>query len=468
MPSDDKVTLQKIYIQKSGYVVVQVTDGIDTCQSEPIFFTKIEQIILCAPEGTRIQCQVTDFKCSAFIECVSNSYNAVSINLEICQNIQAVANTVINLTADACLPREEIPPRNCSLSLLPQQCDVFNGQPIRKWPEVDNTSTAHSKDSIHLIQPKAQCLRVDKVYDWIVQSSSFRIRKNGSEAPFTCGNCSLNLFVPAIIFCDDSISGSLICDGSPTSDASITFESSSNVVSYTPNPSFTDNNGNFSLTITVQEGTTPTPVTITATTTIDGIVYSSTLGTIVECPAAECSLLLFGPESITCDGFIDGEVFCGDTQIEGAEISFSSIPSILTFDPNPAITGSNGDYFAGIIVPPNTPPTSVDITATTTVNGQVLSETITMTVDCPDVSCQMTLNVPPLIECDGTITGNISCGGLPVEGAEVSFTDFPIIGEFSPNPAISDINGDFSTTLTIPSGYAIDIHNRNRSYNSQR
>ncbi|MYL72489.1 hypothetical protein GLW00_16705 [Halobacillus litoralis] len=74
----------------------------------------------------------------------------------------------------------------------------------------------------------------------------------------------------------------------------------------------------------------------------------------------------------------------------------------------------------------------------------------------------LTINVPELITCDAVITGNLSCPvGTPVEGAEVFFSDFPEdVVFYDPNPAISDANGDFSTTVTVLPGTpltAIDV-----------
>ncbi|WP_406945452.1 hypothetical protein ACJA3J_02840 [Halobacillus sp. SY10] len=74
----------------------------------------------------------------------------------------------------------------------------------------------------------------------------------------------------------------------------------------------------------------------------------------------------------------------------------------------------------------------------------------------------LTINVPELITCDAIITGNLSCPlGTPVEGAEVFFSDFPEdVVFYDPNPAITDANGDFSTTVTVLPGtplVAIDV-----------
>ncbi|MCP3032714.1 hypothetical protein LF817_15425 [Halobacillus sp. A1] len=72
------------------------------------------------------------------------------------------------------------------------------------------------------------------------------------------------------------------------------------------------------------------------------------------------------------------------------------------------------------------------------------------------------INVPQLITCDAVITGNINCGGVPVQGAEIFFDHFPDnVVFYDPNPAISDVNGDFSTNVTVLPGtplLSIDVH----------
>ena len=322
LPSGEEVSLQRVHIRISGYIVVEVTFGTETCTSEPIPFCKYEQVVLCAPDGTEIECRVTDFRCSACIQCENDIYQSVEINLNLCQSIQAVANTVINISSNSCLPRENFISQTCSPNVLPPQCD--SGQE-EEAEVIDFNSPSKRECPTNIVQLDSHCVKVDKVYDWIIQRSTIEIRKNAMKAPIICDVCSLDLFVPAVLFCERTLTGSLSC-GVPISGALIEFDSSSDAVSFSPNPSVTDSNGNFSTIATVQEGTPETTVTITATVTIEEKVYTTTLGTIVECPAAECTLLFFGPESITCDGFIDGEVFCGDTLIEGAEISFSSNP----------------------------------------------------------------------------------------------------------------------------------------------
>ncbi|KAB8135811.1 hypothetical protein F9U64_10905 [Gracilibacillus oryzae] len=54
--------------------------------------------------------------------------------------------------------------------------------------------------------------------------------------------------------------------------------------------------------------------------------------------------------------------------------------------------------------------------------------------------------------CEGEITGTLTCDGIPQEGVLINFSSFPDTGTFDPDPAITEADGTFTTTLTIPEG----------------
>ncbi|WCK55922.1 DUF4183 domain-containing protein [Aneurinibacillus sp. Ricciae_BoGa-3] len=68
----------------------------------------------------------------------------------------------------------------------------------------------------------------------------------------------------------------------------------------------------------------------------------------------------------------------------------------------------------------------------------------------PDI----TLTVPLTINCSADITGTVSCSGVSVSGATVNFTTSVGTGavKFFPNPAVTDVNGTFTATLTAAQG----------------
>jgi hypothetical protein len=456
LPDGQHVTLQKVRIRKSGFIVVRVTNGIEECHSNPIPFSLVESSLLCAPEGTDIICQLKDFQCFASVNCQQGLYESLEISLDICQEIQVITDVVIEISSDFCHPRKPIRTIDRTVNLIPPQFNSLKNTQQIKSKQTMNTSDLneiHGQDSnvFTSLQQEPICVKAQKVYDWIVHQANIQIRKNANEAPFVCETCTLGLFVPAVVVCEDGVSGTVECDGELLSDQPVTFSTSPNIVSISPNPAFTDSNGNFTASINVPIETDPTPITVTANTNVNGQILSKTLPTTVRCLADPCVLLLFGPDSIECNGQVSGRVRCGNEPIEGVEVTLSSNPNILTFNPNPSTTGSLGNYFTGVTVPYGTPPIDVEITASAIVDGQLLSETIIVNVQCKS-ECKLTLTSQPLISCEGEITGFLTCNGDPIESAQINFSNFPEVGTFAPNPAISDVNGMYTTTLTIPEG----------------
>lgn len=64
----------------------------------------------------------------------------------------------------------------------------------------------------------------------------------------------------------------------------------------------------------------------------------------------------------------------------------------------------------------------------------------------------ITLNVPPFIDCTGTLTGNINCTGEPLEGELIFLESYPAIVTFTPNPVISDEDGNFTANIIVNEG----------------
>ncbi|WP_231735357.1 BMQ_0737 family morphogenetic spore coat protein [Gracilibacillus massiliensis] len=443
LASGEEVELQRVVLRKSGFIVVEVSNNIDTCTSAPIPFCQIEEVLLCAPEGVDVRCTITDFTCNAFIHCQNGSYQSIDILLTICQDIKAIHPATIEINADFCQPRQPFVRPSCPTIVPPPLCE--------DEPSLEKKELVQFNESPALQQTEAICMRTEKVYDWISQQATIEIHKTADAVPIICDVCSIGLFVPAVIVCERTISGTVTCDGEPVANAPITFTASPDIVTIAPEPAFTNEFGHFEAVVTVPEGTEPTDITITAHTVVEGQSLSITLPTIVRCLAEPCILLLFGPESMECNDVVSGRVRCGNDFIPEVEVTLTANPAIVNFNPNPTFTGLNGNYFSGISVPPGTPPTDVEITASAEVDGQALADSITVNVAC-DSDCELTLTADPLITCEGEISGTLLCDGAPVDGAEVTFSNFPVIGTFAPNPVTTAADGTFSTTLTVPEG----------------
>ncbi|WP_246366971.1 hypothetical protein [Paraliobacillus salinarum] len=446
LPSGEEVLLQKVVIQKSGYIVIKVSNGMDTCLSDPIPFNKTENLLLCAPEGTDVECKITAFDCSAIIQCRNNNYRSVEINLDICQSIQSVTDTTIEVDEELCKLREKISAKHCNERSITTNCYHLNQPNQNMLPVVSE----EFKDKDCTNREKV-CINVPKVYDWVIRQSTITLRKSAEQVPFVCNICSLDLFVSAITVCEGTISGTITCDDEPIEGAIINLSASPNIVSFSPNPTISDAFGNFTSTITVPDGTDPTEVEIIASTMVDDQLLTVSMPTLAQCPIEPCELSLFGPDLIECNNMIAGNVRCGSELIPNVEVTLTANPAFVTFDPNPAYTGENGNYMSAVSIPAGTPPTNVEITASATVNGDLLTTSINVIVSC-ERDCSLELNADALITCEGIITGSLFCDGMPVEGAFIEFNDFPSVGTFTPNPTITAADGTFSTTLTIPEG----------------
>ncbi|CQR48056.1 hypothetical protein BN1058_02398 [Paraliobacillus sp. PM-2] len=285
LPSGEEIVLQKVIIQKSGYIVVKVSNGRNTCFSDPIPFNKTEDILLCAPEGTTVDCRITDFECSATINCQNSIYKSVQVNLDICQSIQAVANATIKVDERFCQPRDQISQNRCGTPSIPSNCNVLehhnkenNSQNIQKPTNED------CKEN----QPEKICINVPKVYDWTIQQTTINIRKSAAEVPFTCNICTLELFAPDKITCEGTITGRLTCDDMPVQGALIEFSNFPAIGTFTPNPATTAADGTFSTTLTIPEGTPLLSTTVTASTVINNKPLSTSVTLQVECPGEAC------------------------------------------------------------------------------------------------------------------------------------------------------------------------------------
>ncbi|MDE5412688.1 hypothetical protein [Alkalihalobacterium chitinilyticum] len=129
LPTGDTVTLQKVKVLKKGFFIIKVSNGKGgVCYSDPQPFATVEKFFLCAPTGTKLQCEITDFQCEAVLCCNDDgTFNQVEVAISMCQNIQMEALVKLEITADFCQPRQEIPFECPPLPVPPQCPDVFPG-----------------------------------------------------------------------------------------------------------------------------------------------------------------------------------------------------------------------------------------------------------------------------------------------------------------------------------------------------
>lgn len=126
-----QITLQQVVIQKTFNVTVFVTTTAGAEVEVGTFpFTRCEQVILCAPEGTDIDVDHTEVDCFVcMLNCDDSTPGAtidLGITVRLCQSIQSTFPVTIEVFADFCEPRENISPiASCPEPVRPPQCPVL-------------------------------------------------------------------------------------------------------------------------------------------------------------------------------------------------------------------------------------------------------------------------------------------------------------------------------------------------------
>ncbi|MFC0561973.1 hypothetical protein [Halalkalibacter alkalisediminis] len=126
-----QITLQTVTIQKTFEVTVfVVTTTGQTVEAGTFPFTRCEQVVLCAPEGTTVTVDYTDVDCFVCLfNCEDVTPGAVmelGITVRLCQSIQSTFPVTLELVADFCQPRDIldfIPV--CPTPAMPPQCPVL-------------------------------------------------------------------------------------------------------------------------------------------------------------------------------------------------------------------------------------------------------------------------------------------------------------------------------------------------------
>ncbi|WP_044893526.1 S-Ena type endospore appendage [Bacillus alveayuensis] len=109
LPDGNKQILQEIDVVLQGFITVQLLDKKEkVCKSFTIPFLETETFFLCAPEGTNIQCEITDVHCKSFIfpfqkDCINHFL--LNIKLELCLSVYSLKRANLEIQAKPCHPR---------------------------------------------------------------------------------------------------------------------------------------------------------------------------------------------------------------------------------------------------------------------------------------------------------------------------------------------------------------------------
>ncbi|MCP3030154.1 hypothetical protein LF817_02230 [Halobacillus sp. A1] len=124
-----ETVLQLVSIRKNFTVtiVIPTTGGI--IEEVELDYSRCEQVVLCAPEGTEVDVTFTDadcfictFECDPGDTAVDASFDA-SISVNLCQSIQSTFPVTVEFLAEFCEPRD-ILPTPCPAPVRPPQCPV--------------------------------------------------------------------------------------------------------------------------------------------------------------------------------------------------------------------------------------------------------------------------------------------------------------------------------------------------------
>ncbi|WP_163537035.1 hypothetical protein [Gracilibacillus sp. YIM 98692] len=127
-----EVTLQIVNLRKNFEVTIFVDLvpelGGATVEVGTVEFTRCEQVILCAPEGTDIDVTFTDLDCFVCTAACDPGTTTevdeldVTVTVRLCQSIQSTFPVTLELVADFCQPRDILPFPPCPAPTIPLQC----------------------------------------------------------------------------------------------------------------------------------------------------------------------------------------------------------------------------------------------------------------------------------------------------------------------------------------------------------
>lgn len=129
MIDGETIVLQQVTLSKTFEVALTVTlnNGM-SYSSIPEVFTRSEQVVLCAPDGTDVEVTFTDLTCFITIGGTCDdtvdgtlTYTGTTVTVSLCQSIQSTFPVTVEFLAEFCSPRD-ILPFPCPVAARPLQC----------------------------------------------------------------------------------------------------------------------------------------------------------------------------------------------------------------------------------------------------------------------------------------------------------------------------------------------------------
>lgn len=127
LQSGEEITLEKVKILVNGTIRVFIREN-DTllCRSDEIPFTAVQTFFLCAPENTDVVCRITYSQCDSDLTCTP-TVQQLNISILLCLDVQTEADVNLEIEAEFCKPRKELPIDNivCPVDFPPQCPNIF-------------------------------------------------------------------------------------------------------------------------------------------------------------------------------------------------------------------------------------------------------------------------------------------------------------------------------------------------------
>ncbi|MCP3029901.1 hypothetical protein LF817_00960 [Halobacillus sp. A1] len=184
-----EVTLQVVNVLTTGTATLELEDG--TLASGE--FSVCERYFLCAPPGTIIDCQITDFRCSLCETTSTNGETTYEVSVFLCQDVKVEASVNVNLEAPFCTPREPD---------VSGQCTPLNR--TYKTPVIYSSKDESISSDFSQNQVESFCIHTSQVYDWVQNSVE-------TSTLITIERVCLYEVLTAGEGCEGIIAGDLVC-----------------------------------------------------------------------------------------------------------------------------------------------------------------------------------------------------------------------------------------------------------------
>ncbi len=267
----------------------------------------------------------------------------------------------------------------------------------------------------------------------------------------SCKKPELTICVPDCIECEGAkVTGKFTCNGRPVRNTSIMLTVSPDVVTIKPKEVMTNEHGEYEAMI-IPDSDVSEDVSIQATAVIgERNIISERKIVKIHCTCQHPEIKLDRIDEIDCYGSVSGIVCCDGEPLQHIEVTLNS--PVLDFKAKIVTTDEEGRFSSEVTVPADSEFKEIAYTATANFEGELVSAKAYVCAGClPCEKPELSLWAPLIVECrGGSITGEVICDDVPIEGIEVNFEvmEMHLKKVIAPNPAVTDDEGKYSARIT--------------------